>query len=477
MSDESTTGTPKPGPVPKPSALPRPPAPGPRPGAPAPSGAAPAPAPTQASVPAVPARDRSAEITAAVAFGRVAEDATVYVKVGEDERAVGQYPDASEADALEYYARKYLDLVDAADLLEERLTVGSNGEAVRQSAQKEREALAEAHVVGDLNSLAERLSDIEARAKELSIAQQKELQAAREAGLQARTAVVEEAEAIVATDPARIQWKTSGARMAELFDRWKHLQSTTPRLPRATDQELWGRFSKARNTFDRHRREFFAGLDKRNAEGKRIKEKLVAEAEALSGSTEWRDTAAKYRDLMDRWKAAPRAGRKDDDALWARFRAAQDVFFHARQKENEVIDAEYAKNLVVKEELLAKAQALLPISDPDAAKEALRVIQDAWEEAGKVPRGDVGRMEGGLRAVEKALAEAEEAKWKRTDPEKQARATGMLAQLQDSLAELEEQVAAAKASGDAKKLAKAEQELETKRTWMETLSRTAEDLS
>ena len=33
---------------------------------------------------------------------------------------------------------------------------------------------------------------------------------------------------------------------------------------------------------------------------------------------------------MNRWKTAGRAARKDDDALWARFRAAQDAFFAAR---------------------------------------------------------------------------------------------------------------------------------------------------
>src|SRR5699024_1607697 len=163
-----------------------------------------------------------------------------------------------------------------------------------------------------------------------------------------------------------------------------------------------------------------AELDKLNAEGKRIKEKIVAEAESLSASTDFRSVSQKYKDLMTQWKRAPRASRKVDDALWARLRAAQDVFFAARDAENAALDEEYKANLVVKEELLKQAQALLPITDPVAAKKDLRTIQDKWEEAGKVPRADISRMESGLREVERALSEAEEAAWQRSNPETKA---------------------------------------------------------
>src|SRR5690606_15438881 len=121
-----------------------------------------------------------------------------------------------------------------------------------------------------------------------------------------------------------------------------------PRLDRPTEDALWKRFSHARSTFDRERRRWFAELEKRNAEAKAAKEKLVAEAERLSTSTDWGPTSGAYRELMERWKAAGRASRKDDDALWARFRAAQDVFFSARDAANRQTDAEYAANLQVK---------------------------------------------------------------------------------------------------------------------------------
>lgn len=450
----SDSPAPKPRPVPRPGATPQP---GTQPVAPV-------------------ARDRKAELEKARAFGRVDENNTVFVKVVGGEREVGQYPDADNEQALNYFAKKYLELVESADLLAERLKAGANGETIRQAAVKQREALAEALVVGDLNALETSLSELEERAKAAHTQQQKQHEQAREEGRQARVAIVEEAESIAGTDPARVQWKNSSKRMNELFDRWKELQASTPRLPKDQDQELWGRFSKARNSFDRHRREFFNELDKRSAEGKRIKEGIVAEAESLSNSTDWRETAAKYRKLVDKWKAAPRARRKEDDALWARFRAAQDVFFNARNAQNEALDAEYQENLKVKEELLEQARALLPIEDIEATRKKLRDIQEKWEDAGRVPRADVSRMEGGLRDVERALSDAENDEWKRTNPETKARTSGVMAQLEDALEELRKELETAREKGDQKRIAEAEEALNTKQAWYDQLSKTAQEL-
>ena len=450
----SDSPAPKPRPIPRPGATPQP---GTQPVAPV-------------------ARDRKAELEKARAFGRVDENNTVFVKVVGGEREVGQYPDADHEQALNYFAKKYLELVESADLLDERLKAGANGETIRQAAVKQREALADALVVGDLNALETSLTQLEERAKAAHAQQQKQHEQAREEGRQARAAIVEEAESIAGTDPARVQWKNSSKRMNELFDRWKELQSTTPRLPKDQDQELWGRFSKARNSFDRHRREFFNELDKRSAEGKRIKEGIVAEAESLSNSTDWRETAAKYRKLVDKWKAAPRARRKEDDALWARFRAAQDVFFNARNAQNEALDAEYQENLKVKEELLEQARALLPIEDIEATRPKLRTIQEKWEDAGRVPRADVSRMEGGLREVERALADAENDEWKRTNPETKARTSGVMAQLEDALEDLRKELEAAREKGDSKRIAQAEEALNTKQAWYDQLSKTAQEL-
>jgi excinuclease UvrABC helicase subunit UvrB len=172
---------------------------------------------------------------------------------------------------------------------------------------------------------------------------------------------------------------------------------------------------------------------------------------------------------MDRWKAAPRASRKEDDALWARFRAAQQVFFDARRAKDEAVDSEYQENLTAKEALLAEAEALLPLHDLEDAKRRLRSVQDRWDEAGRVPSADVSRIEGRMRAVEDAVRAAEEREWNRSNPETKARAEGMLGQLEEQVAQLRAEVEAAEAAGDTAQAADLRDALTTKQAWLDQI--------
>ena len=430
-----------------------------------------APAPAKAPAPAESTIDPEEAMDAAK-WGRVDGEGRVYVQDGGTEREVGQFPDVPIAEAMAFYVRRFLDLKATVDLFAMRLPQLSIRE-IDSTVKSLGESLAAPAAVGDLDGLRARFEALRTVAAERRAAINAERAAAKEQALKDRTAIVERAEAIAAQDPDRTQWKSSGAELRELLEQWKGAQRRGPRLDRPTEDGLWKRFSHARTTFDRHRRQFFSELDAKQAQVKAAKEALIKRAQEMSSSTDWAGTSAKYRALMEEWKKAGRASRKEDDALWARFRAAQQVFFDARRAKDEAVDAEFAENLKVKEALVAKAEALLPIKDVKAAKKALRPIQDAWEDAGRVPRGAVRRIEGRMRAVEDAIREAENAEWRRTDPETKARAEGLAGQLEDSIAELESDLAAARAAGDAKKIAEAEAALTARRAWLEQVRRSA----
>ena len=172
---------------------------------------------------------------------------------------------------------------------------------------------------------------------------------------------------------------------------------------------------------------------------------------------------------MDRWKRAGRVGRSDDDALWAQFRKAADEFFNARQADRDQISTSEKENLAKKEELLKKAEALVPVADEAAAKkarQALGAIQDEWDQIGYVPRDDMRRIEGRLDAVDKQIKAVEHAAWKKTDPEADARKSSFEEQLTAQLAELDEKIAA---ESDPKKKAKLEAEKATKEQWLNAI--------
>ena len=434
------------------------------------------PATTGRLAPAVPPPPDLSEEDAlhAATFGRVDEEGRVWVREAAGEREVGQYPDTPAAEALAFYVRRYADLHAKVGLFETRLAATDLGvkeiDGTLEHLTAELEAPA---AVGDLDGLRARLATLRERADARRAAVEEERTAARAAAAESRTAMVEAAEKIAGTDPAKMQWRPAGEQLRVLLEQWKEAQRRGPRLDRATEDALWKRFSHARSTFDRERRRWFAELEKANAGAREAKERIVAEAEALAKSTDWGAASATFRDLMTRWKSAGRANRKDDDALWARFRAAQDAFFAARDEHHKATDAEFGANLQLKLALLEEAERLVPIKDLGAAKGELRSIQDRWEKVGKVPRGDVQRVEGRLRAVEQAVRDAEQSRWQRTNPETRARAEGAAAQLVAAIAGLEADLAKARAAGDARKVAEIEESLTARRAWLEQVERAA----
>jgi hypothetical protein len=124
----------------------------------------------------------------------------------------------------------------------------------------------------------------------------------------------------------------------------------------------------------------------RTAESKAEKEKLVAEAERLAESTDWRNGANRLRELLAAWKELPRLDRATDDALWRRFSTARTTYTRHRKahfaEEHERRDGAR----VIKERLAKEAEAIASSTDwgPTAGK--YRDLMREWKAAGPAPR-------------------------------------------------------------------------------------------
>ncbi|WP_204077956.1 DUF349 domain-containing protein [Planotetraspora phitsanulokensis] len=404
-------------------------------------------------------------------WGRVDADGTVYVRTAEGERAVGSWQAGEPEEALAYYRRKFDELAGQVQLLEQRVKGTDLAPAQAESnIAKLREAVAEAHAIGDLASLQDRLAAL----TEIVGKRREEVRAARD---QARVQARETKERIVA-EAERIaedatHWKSGGERLRQLIDEWKAAE----RIDRATEATLWKRLSAARTAFAKRRKAYFSSLDEQRDAIRSSKERIVTEAETLASSTDWNATAAAYRELMRQWKAAGRASREAEDELWGRFKAAQDQFFHARSAVFAERDASFAANAEVKEALLVEAERLLPVTDARTARSAFRNLLERWEAAGPVPREMRDKLEGGLRRVEDAVRKAEENEWKRSNPEARARAQDTVNQLRRSIEQLETRLSKARAGGRDKDVKEAEEALAARRSWLEEAERTLAEFS
>jgi len=291
---------------------PRPtPRPGPRPGP------KPTPRPLAHPVISAPASDPHK-------FGRVDDDGTVWLISAAGERVVGSWQAGDTEAAFTHFGRRFDDLSTEITLLEERLAAGTgDARKIKATAAALAETLPSANVLGDVDALAARLAGIAEHASEAAAADRTRRDEHRAAQTARKDALAAEAEELANTST---QWKVAGDRLRTILDEWKTISG----LDRKTDDALWKRYSAARETFNRRRGSHFAELDRERAGAREAKEKLCVKAEALVDSTDWGATSAEFRKLLVDWKAAGRAARDVDDALWARFKGAQDTFFKAR---------------------------------------------------------------------------------------------------------------------------------------------------
>lgn len=426
---------------PQENAAPRP-KPGPaRPGPGLPRPAAPAKA---ATVSAVPASDPHR-------FGRVDPDGTVWLITSSGEHTIGSWQAGDTEAAYEHFGRRFDDLHTEVMLLEQRLASGvGDARKIRSAASALAESLPTAHVLGDVESLATRLQAIVEHADTATQEEKAKREAARAEQTARKEALAAEAEELAANSG---QWKAAGDRLRAILDEWK----TITGLDRKTDDALWKRYSAARETFNRRRGSHFAELDRERVGAKQAKESLCVRAEELCDSTDWGPTSATFRDLLTEWKAAGRAAKDVDDALWHRFKSAQDKFFSARNAATAERDAEFRGNAEAKEALLAEAEKL-DSSDLEAARAALRVIGDKWDAIGKVPRERGADLERRLRTVEKKIRDTPTGG---VDPEAQARAD----QFRSRAEQFERQAEKATAAGRTKDAESARASAEQWRQW------------
>ncbi len=386
-------------------------------------------------------------------WGRVDPDGTVHVRDGHGERVIGSWHAGTPDEGLAFYGRKFDDLEAEVRLLEARVTnPGIDVRSMTATTRKLRESLPQAAVIGDLAALNVRLDAVSAAldARWSEMAEQRAAAAAE--AVAKKQAVVDEARQLAVTT----SWRAGSERYRELVEQWKAIRG----VDRATDSKLWEEFSSARREFDRNRRAAAVAAESQRAVATERKEGLIRQAEKLAGSTEWSDTARRFRDLMTEWKAAGRAGRDADEALWVRFKAAQDAFFTARSAAFAARDGEQQEHLEAKAALVAEAEAI-DVTNVDAARKQLRRIQDRWDAVGRVPRHAMAELDRRLGVVEDRLRDAANSDRPIVKSE-----SPLVIRLRESVTKLERRLQRATTAGDAALAAETETALTTQRAWL-----------
>ncbi|MCQ2159156.1 MAG: DUF349 domain-containing protein [Bacteroidales bacterium] len=203
------------------------------------------------------------------------------------------------------------------------------------------------------------------------------LKASFAANLQAKEALCVEVENIAGKEDIRdgAQWNALSKEIEAIQEKWRTIGFASKK----DNQKIYDRFRAACDKFYARKRDFFLAVKSDMDANVARKEAIIAKAEALKDSKEWKATSEALIALQKEWKEIGTVSFKKSEQLWKRFRAACDAFFEERDK-NFKPENDFRGNLKAKKALIAEVNAYEG-SDPAKAAE----FNERWKAIGFVP--------------------------------------------------------------------------------------------
>jgi hypothetical protein len=232
----------------------------------------------------------------------------------------------------------------------------------------------------DAGELGSRFDEIAASLRARAESARAEIAAQERSHVEALQALAERADALVAADTHASLRDTDHAlrEIKDALERPGHFKTRRER------DQLLARLESARKKLYPLLQQLREDADWKRWANVSVQEELALRAEKLRDEPNLDRAAAALRELERSWRQAKEAPKDRGEALWTRYKSARDevrakVDAHlAKQAE------EHAANLLRKEALCEKAEALADSSDWVKTAETLRALQAEWKASGPV---------------------------------------------------------------------------------------------
>lgn len=202
--------------------------------------------------------------------------------------------------------------------------------------------------------------------------------------IEKKQALLEDVKAFLATinsiDNIK-SWEEKTQEILSFQNQWKEIGFGNKK----ENEELWLQFRELCNAFFDKKRLFFEGLKQIHITVSKEKKQLIAKAEQLKSSTDWKDATHAFLKLQQEWKKLGSAGQKEEQRLWKEFRQVCDYFFNAKQKHFEDAEKEYVINLQKKLDLISEIEQYQADQDQQKTLTALKEFSTRFNSIGKVP--------------------------------------------------------------------------------------------
>lgn len=188
--------------------------------------------------------------------------------------------------------------------------------------------------------------------------------------------------------------------LQKLHEQWKEVGP----VPQEKKDEIWERFKAATDKINQIRREHFAKIAEEQNGNFQTKTALCEKAEEIvngeyASINAWQKKSTELTELFQVWKTVGPAAKKENEEVWARFKAAMDSFFAKKKEYFSTLKDQQTENLERKTQICIEAEALMESTEWKKASDQLKKLQEEWKAIGPVPKRHADKIWKRFRAA------------------------------------------------------------------------------
>ncbi len=192
------------------------------------------------------------------------------------------------------------------------------------------------------------------------------------------------------------EWQKTTDEVIKFQSSWKKIGFA----PKKENDAIWKEFRALCDSFFKRKKEYYKLRDNKDKQARDAKKALIAEANELKSSEDWKEASHALIQLQKKWKTLKGAGRYEKK-LWEEFRGACDYFFNKKDETSKANEKQLTLNLAARKEFLLTISKLKIASAEDIKK-----VADDFQQLGRVPANTLGGL---LKEFNNALKQQLEA--------------------------------------------------------------------
>ena len=202
-----------------------------------------------------------------------------------------------------------------------------------------------------------------------------------EKNLEVKQELIERSKEFVTMEADSIKgWNSATEKALALQGEWKKTGPVT----KEKNKEVWEEFRLNFDAFFGKKNDYFKGLKKDNSKNQNRKKEIVAKAEEMKMSDDWKNTTLELKKLQGQWKEIGHTGR-GEQKLWEQFRSACDFYFNNKKEYFANRESIEAGNVEKKQAVIKEiSEFKLPDNSNDAIQK-LKEFSTQFLEIGNVP--------------------------------------------------------------------------------------------